>query len=94
MKVNTHNTSMWHYWAYFAKGLATLSYDCFNCNWDLIGVLLAFGRLAKNKLVRARQSCIEFVGAPLMIQIMFVYFGIGLWSTFQHFWQGNCRFLK
>ena len=83
MKVNTHNTSMWHYWAYFAKGIGyTLFITIVSIAIGiLIGVLLAFGRLAKNKLVRALAVMyIEFVrGTPLMIQIMFVYFGIGLW---------------
>ncbi|MCS8582040.1 ABC transporter permease subunit [Latilactobacillus curvatus] len=83
MKVNTHNTSMWHYWSYFAKGIGyTLFITIVSIAIGiLIGVLLAFGRLAKNKLVRALAVMyIEFVrGTPLMIQIMFVYFGIGLW---------------
>lgn len=83
MKINTHNTSMWHYWAYFAKGIGyTLFITIVSIAIGiLIGGLLAFGRLAKNKLVRALAVMyIEFVrGTPLMIQIMFVYFGIGLW---------------
>nr|WP_226789493.1 ABC transporter substrate-binding protein/permease [Latilactobacillus graminis] len=83
MKINTHNTSMWHYWAYFAKGIGyTLFITIVSIAIGiLIGGLLAFGRLAKNKVVRGLALVyIEFVrGTPLMIQIMFVYFGIGLW---------------
>ncbi|MFL2063210.1 ABC transporter substrate-binding protein/permease [Latilactobacillus sakei] len=83
MKTNTHNTSMWHYWSYFAKGIGyTLFITIISIIIGIfIGVVLAFARLSKNKLFHSLAVMyIEFVrGTPLMIQIMFVYFGIGLW---------------
>jgi len=83
MKTNTHNTSMWHYWSYFAKGIGyTLFITIVSIAIGiLIGVILAFARISKNKFMHGLAVMyIEFVrGTPLMIQIMFVYFGIGLW---------------
>lgn len=52
MKTNTHNTSMWHYWSYFAKGIGyTLFITIISIIIGIfIGVVLAFARLSKNKL--------------------------------------------
>ena len=46
----------------------------------LLGTIFALLRLSKNKLSHLiGVSYIEFVrGTPLMIQVMFVYFGIGI----------------
>lgn len=82
MKVNTVNTSMFHYWTYFAKGveytiLISLVATFFGV---LIGVILALMRFSKQKLFRGLAiSYTEFIrGTPLMVQVMFVYFGIGV----------------
>lgn len=82
MKVNTVNTSMWHYWSYFAKGveytiLISIVATFFGV---LIGVILALMRFSKQKWIRGLAiSYTEFIrGTPLMVQVMFVYFGIGV----------------
>ncbi len=82
MKVNTVNTSMWHYWSYFAKGveytiLISLVSTFFGV---LIGVILALMRFSKLKALRGIAiSYTEFIrGTPLMVQVLFVYFGIGV----------------
>ncbi|GEL14531.1 ABC transporter substrate-binding protein/permease [Pediococcus cellicola] len=82
METNTVNTSMFHYWKYFAKGIGyTLLISAFSVFFGFIlGTILAFMRLSRNKIFKAVATAyIEFVrGTPLMVQIMFVYFGIGL----------------
>lgn len=82
MKVNTVNTSMWHYWKYFALGVEyTIGISAVSVVAGfLIGVLLAFMRLSKTKAIRALGTAyVEFVrGTPLMVQILFVYFGLGV----------------
>lgn len=82
MASNTANTSMFHYWRYFAKGIGyTLLITAVAIVIGvLLGTLLALLRLGKNKLFKGLAvAYIEFVrGTPLMIQIMFVYFGIGI----------------
>lgn len=82
MKVNTHNTSMLHYWTYFAKGVEyTLIISLISVVIGVVlGTLLALMRFSKNKLFHAiAVAYIEFVrGTPLMVQVLFVYFGIGI----------------
>ncbi|WP_268913845.1 ABC transporter substrate-binding protein/permease [Lentilactobacillus sp. SPB1-3] len=82
MKVNTVNTSMVHYFPYFIKGveytaLISVVASLFGV---IIGVSLALMRFSKIKLLRGLSiSYTEFVrGTPLMVQVMFVYFGIGM----------------
>ncbi|KRM12415.1 ABC transporter substrate-binding protein/permease [Paucilactobacillus suebicus] len=83
MKVNTNNTSMWHYWHYFAIGVEyTIGISAISviCGF-ILGVILAFMRLAKKiKVLRwIATAYVEFVrGTPLMVQILFVYFGLGV----------------
>lgn len=81
MKVNTANTSMWHYWKYFALGVEyTIGISAISVVAGfLIGILLAFMRLAKFKPFKwLATAYVEFVrGTPLMVQILFVYFGLG-----------------
>ncbi len=45
----------------------------------VLGTLLSLMRLSKNKLLHSIAVCyIEFIrGTPLMVQVMFVYFGVG-----------------
>ncbi len=82
MKTNTNNTSMFHYWKYFAKGVEyTMIISAISVVFGvLLGTLLALMRFSHNKLVHAiAVAYIEFVrGTPLMVQVMFVYFGIGI----------------
>lgn len=82
MKVNTHNTSMMHYWTYFAKGIEyTLIISAISVIFGvLLGTILALMRFSKSKLLHAISiAYVEFVrGTPLMVQVMFVYFGIGI----------------
>ncbi|MFD1671566.1 ABC transporter substrate-binding protein/permease [Agrilactobacillus yilanensis] len=93
MSENTQNTSMLHYWSYFAKGigytlLITLIAVFFGV---LLGAIFALGRLSKKKIFHYPSVWyIEFVrGTPLMIQVMFVYFGIGLlWNNIPAFFAG------
>ncbi|KRM95400.1 polar amino acid ABC transporter inner membrane subunit [Liquorilactobacillus aquaticus DSM 21051] len=81
MKLNTVNTSMWNYSDYFAKGVKyTLFISIVSSIFGvLLGITLALMRFTKMKLFHAISLCyVEFVrGTPLMVQVMFVYFGIG-----------------
>ncbi|BDR57840.1 ABC transporter permease [Xylocopilactobacillus apicola] len=82
MAGNTKNNTMLHYWSYFAKGLGyTLLISAISAVFGvLIGMLLALMRLGRNKVLHdLAVAYIEFIrGSPLMVQIMFVYFGLGL----------------
>lgn len=82
MKVNTVNTSMFHYWTYFAKGVEyTILISVVSTFFGvLLGVILALMRFSKQKWLRGLAiSYTEFIrGTPLMVQVLFVYFGIGV----------------
>lgn len=82
MAGNTANTSMIHYWKYFALGVGyTLLITAIAVIFGIVlGILFALMRLGKNKVLHAiAVAYIEFIrGTPLMVQIMFVYFGIGM----------------
>ncbi|BDR57372.1 ABC transporter substrate-binding protein/permease [Xylocopilactobacillus apis] len=82
MAGNTSNTSMLHYWKYFANGVYyTLLISVVSAIFGvLIGMLFALMRLSRNKVLHdIAVAYIEFIrGSPLMVQIMFVYFGLGL----------------
>ncbi|WP_283680363.1 ABC transporter substrate-binding protein/permease [Lentilactobacillus sp. Marseille-Q4993] len=82
MKVNTADTSMGHYWTYFASGIEyTLLISVIASFFGvLLGVILALLRFSKLGFLRAiSMAYTEFVrGTPLMVQVMFVYFGIGV----------------
>ncbi len=82
MKVNTVNTSMFHYWKYFAKGVEyTVLISIVSTFFGvIIGVVLALMRFSKQKWLRGLAiSYTEFIrGTPLMVQVLFVYFGIGV----------------
>lgn len=82
MTNNTKNTSMLHYWDYFAKGVGcTLFISAISAIFGvLLGILLALMRLSHHKVLRDLAVVyIEFIrGSPLMVQIMFVYFGLGV----------------
>ncbi|MFC6180800.1 ABC transporter substrate-binding protein/permease [Lactiplantibacillus daowaiensis] len=82
LKVNTADTSMWHYRDYFVKGVQyTLLIAIVGIiGGSILGMLLALLRFSVIKPVRwLATAYVEFVrGTPLMVQIMFVYFGIGM----------------
>lgn len=82
MKTNTKDTSMLHYWTYFLKGVEyTLLISAIGAFFGvLLGTIFALLRLSKHRLPHLiGVAYIEFVrGTPLMIQVMFVYFGIGI----------------
>lgn len=82
LKVNTADTSMWHYRGYFLKGLQyTLLIAVVGIiGGSLLGLLLALLRFSTIAPLRwLATAYVEFVrGTPLMVQIMFVYFGIGI----------------
>lgn len=77
---NKHNT-MLAYWNYFLKGIwYTIVITIFSVLIGIIlGTLLALMRLSKNPPIHWIAVCyIEFIrGTPQMVQILFVYFGIG-----------------
>lgn len=81
MESNTKQSTMLDYWKYFAKGVQyTLIITVIAAFFGVIlGILLALMRLSDNKLFHMLSVVyIEFVrGTPLMVQVMFVYFGIG-----------------
>lgn len=82
MAGNTANTSMFHYWKIFALGVGyTLLITAVAVVIGIVlGILFALMRLSKSKVLHALAvAYIEFIrGTPLMVQIMFVYFGIGM----------------
>ncbi len=82
MAGNTSNTSMWHYWSYFALGVGyTLLITAVAVVFGiLLGIMFALMRLGKSKVLHGiAVAYIEFIrGTPLMVQVMFVYFGIGM----------------
>lgn len=75
-----HNTVA-SYWTFFAKGVEyTLIITIVSVIFGfLLGTLFALMRLSQNKLLHGIAVCyIEFIrGTPMLVQIMFVYFGIG-----------------
>ena len=81
MKSYKKQNTVLSYWRYFAKGLKyTLIITIVSVFFGFIlGTLFALMRLSKNKLLHTIAVCyIEFLrGTPMMVQIMFVYFGIG-----------------
>ena len=81
MKSYKKKNTVLSYWRYFAKGIEyTLLITVVSVILGFIlGTLFALMRLSKNKLLHSIAVCyIEFLrGTPMMVQIMFVYFGIG-----------------
>lgn len=81
MKSYKKQNTVLSYWRYFAKGIEyTLIITIVSVFFGfLLGNLFALMRLSSNKLLHTIAVCyIEFLrGTPMMVQIMFVYFGIG-----------------
>lgn len=86
MKTNTVDTSMWHYWTYFAKGLEyTLLISIVAVLGGIIlGIVLALMKLSHQVwLSWPANAYVEVVrGTPLMVQVLLVYFGVGLLVNF------------
>ncbi|KZU92616.1 ABC-type amino acid transport system permeaseand periplasmic component [Lactiplantibacillus plantarum] len=86
MKTNTVNTSMGHYWKAFATGIeyTLIITVCSVFFGFIIGILLALARMAKGNPLKTAirwlaTAYVEFIrGTPMMVQVMFVYFGLGL----------------
>ncbi|USS86646.1 ABC transporter substrate-binding protein/permease [Fructilactobacillus cliffordii] len=82
MKVNTADTSMMHYWKYFFNGLkyTLLISVCAVAGGIILGILLALMRLSNFKwLSWSAVSYVEVVrGTPMMVQVLLVYFGLGV----------------
>ncbi|USS87432.1 ABC transporter substrate-binding protein/permease [Fructilactobacillus hinvesii] len=82
MKVNTANTSMAHYWKYFFNGLkyTLLISVCAVAGGIILGIILALMRLSNFKwLSWPAVSYVEVVrGTPMMVQVLLVYFGLGV----------------
>lgn len=70
------------YWSYFADGMyVTILISVISVLVGMVlGFFLSLMRLAKNVVIRfLASSYVEFVrGTPLLIQVMFIYFGVGL----------------
>lgn len=74
--------SMWHYWSYFAKGVGyTIGISLVAVVIGvLLGAAIALIRMSRMKILRGIiVAYVEFVrGTPLMVQVMFIFFGIGM----------------
>ena len=81
MKTAQKTNTMAKYAPYFVKGVGyTLVITVFSVLIGIVlGMLLALMRLSRNKLLHWIAVCyIEFIrGTPQMVQILFVYFGVG-----------------
>ncbi|CAK8053994.1 ABC transporter substrate-binding protein/permease [Eupransor demetentiae] len=82
LKDTTANTSMLHYWQYFLNGLL---YTLYISVWAIIGGMILGAILSLMKMSAWKVlnwpavSFIEVVrGTPIMVQILLVYFGLGL----------------
>lgn len=76
------SNSMWAYKDFFIAGVGyTLFISAISVFFGfLLGALLAFMRLSHNRIAHSIATAyIEFVrGTPLMVQLLFIYFGLGL----------------
>lgn len=81
MTQNAKNNSMFNYWTYFASGIKdTLIIALVAAFFGvLLGIILALGRLSSVTIFKAIATAyIEFIrGTPMMVQVMFFYFGVG-----------------
>ncbi|WP_125583847.1 ABC transporter substrate-binding protein/permease [Levilactobacillus cerevisiae] len=86
LKTNTVNTSMFHYWKAFLTGIeyTLIITVCSVFFGFILGVLLSLARMAKGGVFKTAlrwlaTAYVEFIrGTPMMVQVMFVYFGLGL----------------
>ena len=83
LKTNTVNTSMFHYWKAFLTGIeyTLIITVCSVFFGFIIGVILALARMGQGGAVKTglrwlATAYVEFIrGTPMMVQVMFVYFG-------------------
>ncbi|WP_237027106.1 ABC transporter permease subunit [Lactobacillus sp. S2-2] len=82
IKKSNEENSMWNYKRYFISGMMyTILISLNSILFGFIfGMLLVIVRMFKSKIIKGIViSFIEFIrGTPLMVQIMFVYFGLGI----------------
>lgn len=86
LKTNTVNTSMFHYWKAFLTGIeyTLIITVCSVFFGFILGVLLSLARMARGGVLKTAlrwlaTAYVEFIrGTPMMVQVMFVYFGLGL----------------
>lgn len=86
LKTNTVNTSMWHYWKAFLTGIeyTLIITVCSVFFGFILGVILSLARMLHGGVVQTlirwlATAYVEFIrGTPMMVQVMFVYFGLGL----------------
>ena len=77
---------MWHYWKAFLTGVeyTLIITVCSVFFGFILGVLLALARMGQGGVFRTglrwlATAYVEFIrGTPMMVQVMFVYFGLGL----------------
>lgn len=81
MQATQKTNTMMKYVPYFIKGIGyTIIITIFSVIIGIVlGIVLALMRLSKNKVLHAISvAYIEFIrGTPQMVQILFVYFGVG-----------------
>lgn len=81
VKSNAAKNSMWNYRDYFIKGAEyTILISIISVIMGMVlGILFALMRLSHNWILHTIAVCyIEFIrGTPELVQIMFVYFGLG-----------------
>lgn len=81
MKATNKSNTVANYWSFFLKGVKyTLLIAIISALFGvLLGILFALMRLSSSKLLHSiAVAYIEFIrGTPMLVQIMFVYFGIG-----------------
>ncbi|GEO65940.1 ABC transporter substrate-binding protein/permease [Levilactobacillus spicheri] len=86
LKTNTVNTSMWHYWKAFLTGVeyTLIITVCATFFGFILGVILSLARMLQGNPLKTAirwlaTAYVEFIrGTPMMVQVMFVYFGLGL----------------
>lgn len=81
MRASQKTNTVASYWTFFVKGVEytlLITVLAIICGF-LIGILFALMRLSSSKFLHSIAICyIEFIrGTPMLVQIMFVYFGIG-----------------
>lgn len=81
MQASKKTNTVASYWTFFVKGIKytlLITIIAGICGF-LLGILFALMRLSNSKLLHSLAICyIEFIrGTPMLVQIMFVYFGIG-----------------
>ena len=76
------SNSMWAYKDFFIAGVGyTLLISAISVFFGfLLGAILAFMRLGHNQIARSIATAyVEFIrGTPLMVQLLFIYFGLGI----------------